>query len=154
MYHEKTRLWSTCTSWWWIHYTHPGGSSVKSFLEEMITENIGGSKGGARDARPPLGSKFFHFHAVFGKKLKNNSTFGSWRPPWGKSWIRHWKILCFTMMCYAKIHLEAYINTQYICLKNNIAQFYSILERTELRLKFSNMCTWLRLISCWKICGY
>ena len=30
---------------------------------------------------PPRGSKFFHFHAVFGKKLKNNSTFGSWRPP-------------------------------------------------------------------------
>ena len=46
-------------------------------------------RGGARDARPPWGSKFFHFHAVFGKKLKNNSTFGSWRPPWGKSWIRH-----------------------------------------------------------------
>ena len=58
------------------------------------------------------------------------------------------------MMCYAKIHLEAYINTQYICLKNNIAQFYSILGRVELRLKFSNMYTWLRLISCWKICGY
>ena len=44
---------------------------------------IGGSKGGARDA-PPLGSKFFHFHAVFDKKLKNNSIFGSWRPPLGK----------------------------------------------------------------------
>ena len=42
---------------------------------------IGGSKGGARDAPPPRGSKFVHFHAVFGKKLKNNSTFGSWRPP-------------------------------------------------------------------------
>ena len=41
-------------------------------------------RGGARDARPPWGSKFFHFHAVFGKKLKNNSTFGSWRPPLGK----------------------------------------------------------------------
>ena len=49
---------------------------------------IGGSKGGARDVRPP-GSKFFHFHAVFGKKLKNKSIFGSWRPPWGKSWICH-----------------------------------------------------------------
>ena len=30
------------------------------------------------------GSKFFHFHAVFGKKLKNNSTFGSWPPPPGE----------------------------------------------------------------------
>ena len=48
---------------------------------------------GGRQGRPPppRGSKFFHFHAVFGKKLKNNSTFGSWRPPppRGKSWIRH-----------------------------------------------------------------
>ena len=44
---------------------------------------------GGRQGRAPLppGSKFFHFHAVFGKKLKNNSTFGSWRtpPPPGKS---------------------------------------------------------------------
>ena len=36
-----------------------------------------------RQGRPPR-SKFFHFHAVFGKKLKNNSTFGSWRTPFGK----------------------------------------------------------------------
>ena len=41
-------------------------------------------RGGARDAPPPLGSKFFHFHAVFGKNLKNNSNFGSWRTPLGK----------------------------------------------------------------------
>ena len=41
-------------------------------------------RGGVRDAPPP-GSKFFHFHAVFGKKLKNNSTFGSWRPPPGEN---------------------------------------------------------------------
>ena len=42
-------------------------------------------QGGAPGTRaPPLGSKFFHFHAVFGKKLKNNSIFGSWPPPLGK----------------------------------------------------------------------
>ena len=42
-------------------------------------------RGGARDARPPPpGSKFFHFHAVFGKNLKNNSNFRSWRTPLGK----------------------------------------------------------------------
>ena len=46
---------------------------------------IGGSKGGARDAPPPRGSKFFHFHAVFGKNLKNNSNFGSWRTPLGEN---------------------------------------------------------------------
>ena len=42
----------------------------------------GGRQG--RAPPPPRGSKFFHFHAVFGKKLKNNSIFGSWRPPLGK----------------------------------------------------------------------
>ena len=41
------------------------------------------------DCAPPFGSKFFHFRAVFCKNVKNNSNFGSWRPPWGKSWIRH-----------------------------------------------------------------
>ena len=46
--------------------------------------------GGAPGTRPhPRGTKFFHFHAVFGKNLKNNSNFESWRIPWGKSWIRH-----------------------------------------------------------------
>ena len=48
----------------------------------------GGSKGGARDAPP--GPKFFHFHAVFDQKIGPHTHFGSWRPPWGKSWIRHW----------------------------------------------------------------
>ena len=38
---------------------------------------------GGRQVRAPLGSKFFHFHAVFCKNLKNNSNFGSWRTPWG-----------------------------------------------------------------------
>ena len=32
----------------------------------------GGSKGGVRDARPPSGPKFLHFHAVFGKNWPNN----------------------------------------------------------------------------------
>ena len=55
---------------------------------------IGGSKGGRQGrAPPPWGSKFFHFHVVFGKNVKNNSNFGSWRPPWGKSWIRHWYVI-------------------------------------------------------------
>ena len=32
---------------------------------------IGGSKGGAKDAKStPRGSKFFHFHAVFGQKFE------------------------------------------------------------------------------------
>ena len=36
---------------------------------------------GAPGMHAPLGSKFFHFHAVFGKKLKNNRIFGSWHIP-------------------------------------------------------------------------
>ena len=45
---------------------------------------IGGSKGGRQGRAPPWGSKFFHFHAVFGKNLENNSNFRSWRTPLGK----------------------------------------------------------------------
>ena len=43
-------------------------------LRHYIT--VGGSKGGTSD---PRGSKFFHFHAVLGKNIENNRTFGSWR---------------------------------------------------------------------------
>ena len=46
-------------------------------------------RGGARDVHPP-GSKFFHFHAVFNKKLKIIGILGVGAPPWGKSWIRYW----------------------------------------------------------------
>ena len=51
---------------------------------------IGGSRGGVRDARPPWASKFFRFHAVFGKIWRVHAP--PWRvhaPPSGKSWIRH-----------------------------------------------------------------
>ena len=41
-------------------------------LSDFISKaQIGGSRGGgARDGYPPLGSIFFHFHAVFGKIWK------------------------------------------------------------------------------------
>ena len=55
-----------------------------SSLPLLIYLSIGGSKGGCQGRAPPWGSKFFHFHAVFGKNVKNNSNFGSWRPPLGK----------------------------------------------------------------------
>ena len=51
------------------------------FLKIM---NIGGSKGALGTRASPGGSKFFHFHAVFGNILKNNSNFGSWRTLLGK----------------------------------------------------------------------
>ena len=45
------------------------------------------------DARPPWGSKFFQFHAVFGKIWQNRMLAPPRRvgaPSSGKSWIRHW----------------------------------------------------------------
>ena len=49
-------------------------------------------QGGPQGRAPPGGPNSFHFHAVFGKNLKNSSNFGSWRTPWGKSWTHHWII--------------------------------------------------------------
>ena len=37
--------------------------------------------GGASDTPPTSGSKFFHFHVVFGKKLQNNLNLGVGAPP-------------------------------------------------------------------------
>ena len=59
--------------------------SFHSFFYKKVKETIGGSKGGARDAPPPPGGpNSFIFMQFSGKKLKNNSTFGSWRTPLGK----------------------------------------------------------------------
>ena len=59
----------------------------------MFSLRSGGSKGGARDGRPPSVPKFLHFHAVFGKNWPNNRLapppFGLSTPSSGKSWIRH-----------------------------------------------------------------
>ena len=52
---------------------------------------IGGSRGG-REGRtpPPWASKFFRFHAVFGKIWRVHAPPGGFTPPpSGKSWIRH-----------------------------------------------------------------
>ena len=43
-------------------------SSVHGEVDPGWTSTIGGTKGGARDARPS-GSKFFNFYAVFGNFL-------------------------------------------------------------------------------------
>ena len=58
----------------------------------MSSVSIGGSRGGAWGTHaPPWASKFFRFHAVFGKIWRVHAP--PWRvhaPPSGKSWIRHW----------------------------------------------------------------
>ena len=40
--------------------------------------------GGVRDARPPWASKFFRFHAVFGKIWRVHAPPGGFTPPLGK----------------------------------------------------------------------
>ena len=53
------------------------------FLGKSLSNNILAPhwriQGGVQ--RCPLGSNFFYFYAVLGKKLQNRTTFGSWRPP-------------------------------------------------------------------------
>ena len=43
-------------------------ANVDNLWKTLLHHTSGGSKGGAKDARPPWGSKFFHFHAIFGRK--------------------------------------------------------------------------------------
>ena len=76
-------------------------------------------QGGAPGTRaPPWGPKFFHFCAVFGKNVKNNSNFGSWRPPLGKIldppleqvWWRFlinmsWIVIHITIWIYVSLQL-------------------------------------------------
>ena len=69
--------------------------SVKLLLRSGAKVNIihWRIQGDVMDARPPGGPNFFIFMQFSAKKLKNNGTFGSWRTPLGKSWIRHCNIL-------------------------------------------------------------
>ena len=66
----------------------------------MDTLPVADLRGGVRDARPPpSASKFFQFHAVFGR-IWQNCVFtppplgGFTPPPLGKSWIRHCLHIC------------------------------------------------------------
>ena len=61
-----------------------------------------GSKGGREGCRPPPVSKFFQFHAVFGR-IRQNCVFrppplGGFTPPLGKSWIRHCNLLKYNII--------------------------------------------------------
>ena len=52
---------------------------------QMLLADLGGGRQGR-----PLGVQILSFSCSFRQKnLKSNSTFGSWRTPSGKSWIRH-----------------------------------------------------------------
>ena len=68
-----------------LHPPPPLDPPMISVEEPTVHFPLVDPRGGRQGRAPPPGSKFFHFHAVFGKKLKNNSTFGSWGPPPGKN---------------------------------------------------------------------
>ena len=56
---------------------------------------IGGSRGGVRDARPPLGVQILSISCSFQENLACSRP--PWRvhaPPSGKSWIRHCMFYC------------------------------------------------------------
>ena len=57
----------------------------------MCIDLIGGSRG-TRDARPSSGSKFLHFHAVFGKigQITGSRPSRVGAPTSGKSLFSHW----------------------------------------------------------------
>ena len=60
----------------------------------LSTKPVADLRGAQGTRPPPLGSKFFRFHAVFGKFWQNRMFApprGVGAPSSGKSWIRHWK---------------------------------------------------------------
>ena len=52
--------------------------------EMELAEALADLRGGVRDARPPWESKFFRFHAVFGKIWRVHAPPGGFTPPLGK----------------------------------------------------------------------
>ena len=73
----------------------PPGSRLQHTVNErpvrILLECIGGSRGGVRDARPPLGVQILSISCSFRENLACSRP--PWRvhaPPSGKSWIRHW----------------------------------------------------------------
>ena len=74
---------------WKLHENEKIGIESKVLLCISATGNMEVKRhwriqGGGHQGRPCEGSKFFHFHAVLGKKIEKYSTFGSWRTPFGK----------------------------------------------------------------------
>ena len=75
-------FWSCILNWWNLKVTYfrgragrGGGDEGSLFLmlcPKLMTSPVADLRGGVRDARPPSGPKFLHFHAVFGKNWPNN----------------------------------------------------------------------------------
>ena len=66
--------------------------------QETMGFCIGGSRGGVRDARPPLGVQILSISCSFRENLACSRP--PWRvhaPPSGKSWIRHCSVLHYVL---------------------------------------------------------
>ena len=88
-----------------------------------MSGSIGGSRGGVRDARPPLGVQILSISCSFRENLACSRP--PWRvhaPPSGKSWIRHW-----VGNAINSVHTHAFrglTNLQFLSLRDNaIANF-------------------------------
>ena len=85
------------------HHEHHECQYRSQLLPECLLEHLGmpsmwivslaDPKGYQGCAPCPQSPNSFIFMQFSARKLKNNSTFGSWCTPAGKSWIRHW--VCF-----------------------------------------------------------
>ena len=53
-----------------FHFAVISRNLIGPLQVHLRSDSFGGSKG--HQGCAPLGSKFFHFHAVFGKNLQNN----------------------------------------------------------------------------------
>ena len=60
-------------------------TSINISSSNIRTPSLADLRGAPGTRAPPGGPNSFIFMQFSGTKLKNNSTFGSWRPPWGKS---------------------------------------------------------------------
>ena len=122
-------------NWCWLS---PHTQSKVWIGPNIITTSIDGSKGGARDAPP--GPNSFIFMQFSAKKMKNNSTFGSWRTPLGKTWIRHWNLLHLWMTIY-NIFTETTIQSLLIRNPNSFKFFHKYSTQQYWRYRISGVIT-------------
>ena len=84
---------------YWADCWGRGQITIFSFSQKCIFA-LADPRGGARDARPHWGSKFFFFFMQFSAKIwKIITILGLGAPPWGKSWIRH---------CFGKLIVSSF----------------------------------------------
>ena len=99
-----------------------------AFINSQNTiHSIGGSRGGCEGRTPPRASKFFRFHAVFGKIWRVHAPPGGFTPPpSGKSWIRHCIGVCHLPNFSGKKRQKQLLRWFYKS-KSNVVRYYKVL---------------------------